>query len=166
MVTMKIKDGSWKPLLCQLTGSDAVTVMWQCRYSMMRIGLAPCSPFTVTNDLMRDAADLARRYEGVRLHTHLAENQVWLCSAPSLLVALATCFTHHNLFWQTGTRASQAVAHCNFDAAICELAVTLTSLPPNLLENNLSACRQDYQPRWRTSSCAGGHWFHQGDVWM
>lgn len=43
---------------------------------MLRIGLAPCSPFTVTNDLMKDAARLARSYEGVRLHTHLAENQV------------------------------------------------------------------------------------------
>lgn len=44
---------------------------------MLRIGLAPCSPFTVTNDLMIAAAKLAREYEGVRLHTHLAENQVW-----------------------------------------------------------------------------------------
>lgn len=43
---------------------------------MLRIGLAPCSPFTVTNDLMIAAANLARQYEGVRLHTHLAENQV------------------------------------------------------------------------------------------
>ncbi len=43
---------------------------------MLRIGLAPCSPFTVTNDLMIAAASLARQYEGVRLHTHLAENQV------------------------------------------------------------------------------------------
>ena len=42
---------------------------------MLRIGLAPCSPFTVTTDLMVAAAALARRYEGVRLHTHLAENQ-------------------------------------------------------------------------------------------
>jgi Amidohydrolase family len=44
------------------------------RYSMLRIGLAPCSPFTVTNDLMISAARIAREYEGVRLHTHLAEN--------------------------------------------------------------------------------------------
>lgn len=40
--------------------------------SMLRIGVAPCSPFTVTPELMREAAELARR-RGVRLHTHLAE---------------------------------------------------------------------------------------------
>ena len=42
---------------------------------MLRMGLAPCAPFNVTNDLMLGAARLARRYAGVRLHTHLAENQ-------------------------------------------------------------------------------------------
>ncbi|HHH41143.1 MAG TPA: 8-oxoguanine deaminase [Chloroflexi bacterium] len=41
-------------------------------YAMVRIVLAPCSPFSVTPDLMREAAALARDY-GVRLHTHLAE---------------------------------------------------------------------------------------------
>jgi 8-oxoguanine deaminase len=41
--------------------------------SMRRIVLAPCSPFTVTRDLMREVAALARAY-GVSLHTHLAEN--------------------------------------------------------------------------------------------
>ncbi|CAK0787831.1 hypothetical protein CVIRNUC_011053 [Coccomyxa viridis] len=45
------------------------------KYSMLRMGLAPCSPFTVTQDLMVEAAKLARKYEGVRLHTHMAENQ-------------------------------------------------------------------------------------------
>lgn len=44
------------------------------RYAMLRVGLAPCSPFSVTTDLMRESAKLARAY-GVRLHTHLAENQ-------------------------------------------------------------------------------------------
>lgn len=42
-------------------------------YSMLRIGLAPCSPFSVTPDLMKRCADLARQYKGVNLHTHLAE---------------------------------------------------------------------------------------------
>jgi 8-oxoguanine deaminase len=41
--------------------------------SMLRIGLAPCSPFSVTQDLMRETARLARSYQGVGLHTHLAE---------------------------------------------------------------------------------------------
>jgi cytosine/adenosine deaminase-related metal-dependent hydrolase len=42
--------------------------------SMLRIALAPCSPFSVSKGLMRDSASLAREY-GVCLHTHLAENQ-------------------------------------------------------------------------------------------
>lgn len=43
------------------------------RYAMIRVGVAPCSPFSVSRGLMRDAAVLARSY-GVGLHTHLAEN--------------------------------------------------------------------------------------------
>ncbi|MCI0575999.1 MAG: 8-oxoguanine deaminase [Chloroflexi bacterium] len=42
------------------------------RHAMLRIVLAPCSPFSVTPDLMRASAELARAY-GVHLHTHLAE---------------------------------------------------------------------------------------------
>jgi cytosine/adenosine deaminase-related metal-dependent hydrolase len=42
--------------------------------SMVQIVLAPCSPFSVTTELMRQSADLAREY-GVQLHTHLAETQ-------------------------------------------------------------------------------------------
>ena len=41
--------------------------------SMLRIGLAPCSPFSVSGDLMRESARLARAHAQVRLHTHLAE---------------------------------------------------------------------------------------------
>jgi cytosine/adenosine deaminase-related metal-dependent hydrolase len=40
--------------------------------SMVRVGVAPCSPFSVTGDLLKATADLARD-KGVRLHTHLAE---------------------------------------------------------------------------------------------
>jgi len=43
-------------------------------YAMLRIVIAPCSPFSVTPDLMREAAKLARAYN-VRLHTHLAETK-------------------------------------------------------------------------------------------
>ncbi|MFO1201679.1 MAG: 8-oxoguanine deaminase [Tabrizicola sp.] len=41
--------------------------------AMVRVGLAPCSPFSVSRELMRDAALLARE-KRVMLHTHLAEN--------------------------------------------------------------------------------------------
>lgn len=43
------------------------------RFAMQRVAVAPCSPFSVSRDLMREAAVLARSY-GVSLHTHLAEN--------------------------------------------------------------------------------------------
>jgi cytosine/adenosine deaminase-related metal-dependent hydrolase len=43
-------------------------------YAMLRVVVAPCSPFSVTPDLMRESAALARSY-GVHLHTHLAENE-------------------------------------------------------------------------------------------
>ena len=41
--------------------------------AMLQIAVAPCSPFTVSTDLMRESAQLARAL-GVRMHTHLAEN--------------------------------------------------------------------------------------------
>jgi 8-oxoguanine deaminase len=44
------------------------------RYAMTRLVVAPTSPFSVTQDLMRESAALARAYPQVRLHTHLAEN--------------------------------------------------------------------------------------------
>jgi cytosine/adenosine deaminase-related metal-dependent hydrolase len=43
-------------------------------FSMLTVGGAPCSPFSVSQGLMRDMAALARA-TGTRLHTHLAENQ-------------------------------------------------------------------------------------------
>jgi len=43
-------------------------------FSMRQVVLAPCSPFSVTADLLRESAILARQY-GVRLHTHLCETK-------------------------------------------------------------------------------------------
>ncbi len=43
------------------------------RFALLRVAAAPCSPFSVSRDLMRETADLAAAY-GVGLHTHLAEN--------------------------------------------------------------------------------------------
>jgi cytosine/adenosine deaminase-related metal-dependent hydrolase len=46
------------------------------RYALRRVVLAPCSPFTVTSQLMAESAALARSFDrGVRLHTHLAETR-------------------------------------------------------------------------------------------
>jgi cytosine/adenosine deaminase-related metal-dependent hydrolase len=96
--------------------------------AMTRIALAPCSPFSVTDGLMRKTAALAREH-GVRLHTHLAETrdedaycrEVYGCRPVEYLrrmewlghdVWLAHC-VHLSpeeavLFGQTGT----GVAHC------------------------------------------------------
>jgi cytosine/adenosine deaminase-related metal-dependent hydrolase len=96
--------------------------------AMTRIALAPCSPFSVTDDLMRRTAALAREH-GVRLHTHLAETRdeeafcldVHGCRPVEYLrrlgwlgpdVWLAHCVhlsdDEVRLFGETGT----AVAHC------------------------------------------------------
>ena len=57
-----------------LTASAKAVADWHdpAPDAMVRIALAPCSPFSVTGELMRDSAGLAREL-GVRLHTHLAE---------------------------------------------------------------------------------------------
>jgi 8-oxoguanine deaminase len=96
--------------------------------AMTRIALAPCSPFSVTDDLMRRTAELAREH-GVRLHTHLAETldedayclEMYGCRPVEYLrrlgwlgpdVWLAHCVhisaDEARLFGETGT----GVAHC------------------------------------------------------
>ncbi len=59
-----------------LAASEAAIDRWHDPSfgAMVRLALAPCSPFSVTGDLMRESAELARA-KGVRLHTHLAETQ-------------------------------------------------------------------------------------------
>ncbi len=58
-----------------LVDSERVIARWHdvAPMAMTRVALAPCSPFSVSTDLMRTSAQLARA-KGVRLHTHLAEN--------------------------------------------------------------------------------------------
>jgi cytosine/adenosine deaminase-related metal-dependent hydrolase len=57
-----------------LTGTEADIAKYHDRAAdaMVRVSVGPCSPFSASRELMREAADLARRH-GVRLHTHLAE---------------------------------------------------------------------------------------------
>ncbi len=57
-----------------LAATEAAVARWHdpSPDSMLRIAVAPCSPFSVTSELMSEAATLARRL-GVHLHTHLAE---------------------------------------------------------------------------------------------
>jgi cytosine/adenosine deaminase-related metal-dependent hydrolase len=96
--------------------------------SMLRIALAPCAPFSVSEELMRRTAELAREH-GLRLHTHLAETkdeevycqETYGCRPVELLrrlgwlgsdVWLAHCVhlspEEIRLFGETGT----GVAHC------------------------------------------------------
>jgi 8-oxoguanine deaminase len=58
-----------------LSDTERLIHRWHdpARFAMQRIVVAPCSPFSVSPGLMRDAALLARRHR-VNLHTHLAEN--------------------------------------------------------------------------------------------
>lgn len=57
-----------------LSDSQRVIEKWHdpSPFAMTRVALAPCSPFSVTTQLMQDTADMAREKD-VRLHTHLAE---------------------------------------------------------------------------------------------
>jgi cytosine/adenosine deaminase-related metal-dependent hydrolase len=57
-----------------LLASEAAIDRWHdpSPDAMLQVALAPCSPFSVTGDLMCESAELARR-RGIRLHTHLAE---------------------------------------------------------------------------------------------
>jgi 8-oxoguanine deaminase len=98
------------------------------RFAMLRVAAAPCSPFSVSRDLMRETAALAQAY-GVGLHTHLAENdddvawsrEKFACSPAEYAAQLGFTGPHvwhahcvkldsHGiaLFARTGT----GVAHC------------------------------------------------------
>ncbi len=81
-MSLSEKDGGLPP---DRVVQDEETILADCRRlveryhdsspgAMVRIALAPCSPFSVTEDLMRETARLAEAY-GVRLHTHLAETK-------------------------------------------------------------------------------------------
>ncbi len=80
-MSLSVKDGGLPPDDAVrdeediLAESERHVQRWHdsTRGSMVQIALAPCSPFTVTPELMRRTAELAERLD-VRLHTHLAEN--------------------------------------------------------------------------------------------
>jgi cytosine/adenosine deaminase-related metal-dependent hydrolase len=96
------------------------------RYSMMRMTLAPCSPFSVSPALMRESAALARSYAGVRLHTHLAE------SKPDVEYSLATFGTTPGRYAESVNWLGSDVwhAHCVWldDDAITQFAHTGTGV--------------------------------------
>ena len=79
---LSVKDGGLPPdSVVQtvdeiLRDSAAAIERWHdpAPYAMHRVALAPCSPFSVSADLLRESATLARQY-GVRLHTHLCETR-------------------------------------------------------------------------------------------
>ena len=80
-MSLSVKDGGLPPDDAVLTEDEilANSKMHVERWhdpshgSMIQIALAPCSPFSVTPELMRQTAELAESLD-VRLHTHLAEN--------------------------------------------------------------------------------------------
>ncbi len=80
-MSLSVKDGGLPPDDAVrdeddiLAESERHVLRWHdpTHGSMVQVGLAPCSPFTVTPELMRRTAELAERLD-VRLHTHLAEN--------------------------------------------------------------------------------------------
>ena len=80
-MSLSVKDGGLPPDDAVLTEEEilANSKMHVDRWhdpshgSMVQVALAPCSPFSVTPDLMRRTAELAEQLD-VRLHTHLAEN--------------------------------------------------------------------------------------------
>ncbi len=75
-----VKDGGLPPMAVVQTLEDILKDSERLindyhdtsKYSMRQIVLAPCSPFSVTDEVMIESAKLARKY-GVRLHTHLCE---------------------------------------------------------------------------------------------
>ena len=93
--------------------------------SMLRMGVAPCSPFSVTGELMRAAADLARD-RGVRLHSHVAETadedefcaERFGCTPAEYLDSLG---------WLAGDVWLAHAVHLD-DAAIARLAATGTGV--------------------------------------
>lgn len=81
-MSLSVKDGGLPPdsvvqTIDEILGSSELLVNKfhdGKRFSMKQVALAPCSPFSVTQDLMRESAKLGRSL-GVRLHTHLAETK-------------------------------------------------------------------------------------------
>ena len=79
---LSVKDGGLPPDSVVQTVDEIMADSVRCieKYhddsygSMHRVALAPCSPFSVSADLLRESAILARQY-GVRLHTHLCETK-------------------------------------------------------------------------------------------
>jgi len=81
-MSRSVKDGGLPP---DSVVQDEETILADCERviekfhdsrpgAMVRVALAPCSPFSVSEELMKQTADLARKH-GVRLHTHLGETR-------------------------------------------------------------------------------------------
>jgi cytosine/adenosine deaminase-related metal-dependent hydrolase len=96
------------------------------RHSMLRLTLAPCSPFSVSPALMRESAALARSHPGVRLHTHLAE------SRPDVAYSLETFGLTPGDYAESVGWLGEDVwhAHCVWldDSAIARFAATGTGV--------------------------------------
>ena len=95
------------------------------RFSMRRVVLAPCSPFSASPELYRESAELARKY-GVQLHTHLCETKDE--EAYTLVVFRKRPFDHIASLGWTGPDVFYAHGiHFN-DAELDEIALTGTKI--------------------------------------
>ena len=103
---------------------------------MLRMALAPSTCFNVTDQLMVSTARLARRYPGVRLHTHLAETEEETvlaqricgcglgehlrCAADMVWLLMATA-QHHTLTsaWMSKTIERTCASHVRWRVVVC-----------------------------------------------
>ena len=93
--------------------------------SMVRVAVAPCSPFSVTGKLMTEAAALARRL-GVRLHTHLAETDDEESFCQARFGATPTAYVD-SLGWLGDDVWMAHAVHLD-DAAVARFAATGTGV--------------------------------------
>lgn len=133
--------------------------------SMCRLVVAPCSPFSVTPELMRESAELARRHD-LRLHTHLAETldeerhclerfgrrpldlmEEWGWLAPDVWYAHGIHFTNAEI--ERLGRHRTGIAHCpssnmRLGAGVCPVAELRAAGAPVGLGVDGSASNEDY----------------------
>ena len=101
---------------------------------MVQLAVAPCSPFSVTKELMRESAALARRL-GLHLHTHLAETVEEDCVLPASFSAARPFEYLEELGWVAGDVWCAHCVHLSDDdvAAFAKAGVGVAHCPTSNL---------------------------------